>query len=546
MGNIPSLIRSWVSLVLIAFMVVGCIKSPSQPSTSETLQSSPGYHGKELLVTSLPPEQVIQKLLPNLNFSWLLERGDESNSMHSYSEIPRIPEVLLIKNVTANLHGEVATPLVEDGRIFLSDGKAVYVLSESGEKIWEVSIYERFDRFVSAYGLGKYLFIGTTSYLDMGNGYLLALDKDTGKIMWKQELKVDPEALSKSSVTSNLLVIGDKIFLGSIRDEGYVFSFTQDGKLLWKTKLGGTIRGLAYGENILFVTSEPLKNVWALDAENGKVLWVYKHDSSVSTPVYTDENPMAEGGEKLFFIDGRGHLVSLDALTGKLEWRKGIGGGSDVNTNAFLGIDGIGGRIYAPRVIGERPLTLHTIGFDGEVLGTFQLKEDERLGIPLIARQIVILPVIANNYFKLYFLWKGVSKLYEFKMEGEEIYMPKVAVGSGKVYAVFSYDRMHQVLVVFGDTKKPEIKNVEEKEHDGIWEVKALAQDEQSDIYMLVIAYKEGENWHYVEMELSRRYVMEPIGGYGFNEEEYVATIPTREYLLICIDNVGNYVLWRS
>ena len=70
-----------------------------------------------------------------------------------------------------------------------------------------------------------------------------------------------------------------------------------------------------------------------------------------------------------------------------------------------------------------------------------------------------------------------------------------------------------------------------------------LVQDGQSGVYKALAAYKKGEEWHYVEMELARRYIMEPIGGYGFNEEKYIATIPNVEYVVIMVDNAGNYNL---
>ncbi|NJE25071.1 hypothetical protein E3E22_00185 [Thermococcus sp. MV5] len=76
--------------------------------------------------------------------------------------------------------------------------------------------------------------------------------------------------------------------------------------------------------------------------------------------------------------------------------------------------------------------------------------------------------------------------------------------------------------------------------------MKALVQDEQSGICIVLIAHKKSEVWHYVEMELLRRYIMELIGGYGFSEEEYGVAIPAEEYILICIDNVGNYVFWKG
>lgn len=423
-------------------------------------------------------------------------------------------------------------------------------MNESGgELIWGVEIYSDsledrkisepqpwtkwralgFHRFVESYGVGKYIFVGTSS-TEEGNGYLLAFSKYTGELVWRAELEPENNVYL-SAVTSNLIIVEGRVCVGTVRDKGYVLCFTEDGDLLWRNKIGGNVRGLAYGNSILFATSEPSKSIHAFDIKTGEKLWSYIHDGMVGTPAYKKG--------KTFFIDGGGDLVAVSSEGEKL-WEKKIFGDSDVNTNSYLAI---GDNIYAPRNLGEKPLNLYVIDFNGSVIGKFKFKGEERAGAPVVTKNVVLLPVVSNGYTKIYFLWKGINKLYEFKLESEEIYMPKISVAYGNIYAVFSHDRAKNVIVKFEDSEKPNIKEVNEMKHNGSIDVEMLVQDGQSGVYKALAAYKKGEEWHYVEMELARRYIMEPIGGYGFNEEKYIATIPNVEYVVIVVDNAGNYNL---
>jgi hypothetical protein len=66
----------------------------------------------------------------------------------------------------------------------------------------------------------------------------------------------------------------------------------------------------------------------------------------------------------------------------------------------------------------------------------------------------------------------------------------------------------------------------------------------------LVYSINESE-WKYEEIQPSRRYVTESIGGYGFSEEPYEATIPLKpgskmEYHVVIIDKVGNHAVSDS
>ncbi len=551
-----------VLILVLAVIVSGCSQNrpelkttPESKATPETKETSRLVYGKEILKTDLPPEDAVIRFLPDLNHTWKLVKSDRGNTLSIPGEIPRVPEVGYIRNVSANINGFLATPLVENGLIFLADSQGVYALSEkNGELVWGDEIYSDslegrkignpqpwtkwkalgLNRFVEAYGLGKYLYVATSSYLDAGDAMIIALNKTSGEVVWKVEMPTEENDSSRSSTTSNLLVADGEVCAGSVRDEGYIYCFTEDGKAVWKGRIGGNVRGLAYGNGILFATSEGGNSIHAFDIKTGRELWRYTYKDAVSTPLYRDGRILFIGGGKLVAISSNGEFL----------WEKNIAGGEDVNTNAFLAV---GDRIYAPRNIGERPLELYTLNFDGKIAGKFRLEGDERAGAPVVTENVVILPVTGRDYAKIYFLWKGKSKLSEFKLNGDEIFMPKIAISHGKIYAVFSDDRMdgrtNHVIVQFKDSQKPEIRKVEETEHNGSVDVKALIQDKQSGIHRVLIAYRNDSVWHYVEMELARRYVMEPIGGYGFGEEEYMATIPKAEHVIMAIDNSGNYIL---
>jgi len=122
--------------------------------------------------------------------------------------------------------------------------------------------------------------------------------------------------------------------------------------------------------------------------------------------------------------------------------------------------------------------------------------------------------------------------------------MPKVSVGYGNIYIAV---RVPDMIYMLSDKDKPSIKGIKAELSNGSLVVKTTVKDERSAIYRVLLVYSiNGSEWKYQDMELSRRYIMEPIGGYGLNDEDYEAKIPvtansTVEFYVVAIDNVGNY-----
>jgi alcohol dehydrogenase (cytochrome c) len=73
----------------------------------------------------------------------------------------------------------------------------------------------------------------------------------------------------------------------------------------------------------MFMTG-PDGYVWALDAASGAMLWQYQHAIPLDTPLCCGNVnrgvAVAEG--KVFFVTVNGHLIALDAATGKPVWNK--------------------------------------------------------------------------------------------------------------------------------------------------------------------------------------------------------------------------------
>ena len=528
-----------VTVIILSILIIsGCAKTEISQKKEPLLE----ILEENKINTYL--QKILKDISTTINYSWKLTKSDEGATLSTPSELPRIA----VKSLELKTFGSF-TPLVEGEKIFLADrGGKVYAINDyTGEVIWGVEVYDDrtnlgpkwkalgLFRFVTAYGLGNHLYVGTSSTPSgEKSGFLIAFDKNTGKIIWKVPLEAEDKTTSDLSVSSNLLVVNEKILLGSSSPDGYVFCFNNNGKLLWKDKIGGIVRGLAYGDGIVYAVSEPKTEIHAFDVETGKKIWVYKHENMLSTPIFKNG--------KLILIDSSGNLLILSS-EGKLLLKKFLGLGGDVNSNSYLAC---GDYIYTPRTLGERPLNLYVIDFNGNIIGEFKLEENENAGAPVISRKMVLLPVVGKDYSKIYFLWNGIHKIDEYKFKCEETYMPKLCVAYGKIYTIFNYDRANRILIKFEDKEKPEILKVEEIKQNGNIEIKVLAKDNQSGINRVLVFYKKDSDWDYKEMELARKYFIEPIGGYGFNEEEYNVKIPDVEYLIIVIDNIGNFTIYQK
>jgi alcohol dehydrogenase (cytochrome c) len=64
--------------------------------------------------------------------------------------------------------------------------------------------------------------------------------------------------------------------------------------------------------------------IWALNAENGEVLWRYREAIQLDTPMCCGNvnRGAAVAKGKVFYSTQNGHLIALDAATGKPVWKQ--------------------------------------------------------------------------------------------------------------------------------------------------------------------------------------------------------------------------------
>jgi len=101
-----------LTLIIAGVIFVGIYTwRPTPPVETPTLTLR--TYGREVLKTSMPPAEAVKKFLPDLNYSWELVKSSSDSSLFSRSPVPRIPKIDFKKNVSANLHGFLATPLID-------------------------------------------------------------------------------------------------------------------------------------------------------------------------------------------------------------------------------------------------------------------------------------------------------------------------------------------------------------------------------------------------------------------------------------------------
>ncbi|MEM2599404.1 MAG: PKD domain-containing protein [Thermoproteota archaeon] len=468
-------------------------------------------------------EDEVEQFLPNLNYPWLLKKGEEGSTCFSSSPVPCIPQIAYECDIpTAQM------VLVEGGIIFSYDpdgrsGDAFALNEATGKILWRTDVYGSFYNFITVNALGKYYYVGTTG-TEKNPSLLIALDKGTGRMVWRAE--IDERGICR------LITCDNKIYVGT--RGGLVICIDENGNELWRSTLENKmVTDLAYGNGKLYVNLEWSKILYALNAENGELVWTFNGNDYLSGVAFKNN--------LIFVKDGSGKLIALSS-NGDLVWRKEIG------IQSFsLGENSI--YVVNPRM-------LFVLDFQGGDIGRFNLPEGESFhaeyGVAVATKNIVALPIYGRNYGRLYLLWKGITPVFNLTYSGDGAISPRVSVAYGRIYAVFyTYDR--NVLYKLHDIEKPVVVSAEAAEE--VCEGEALAvrttvYDDNSGIYKVLLAYSvNGGKWNYVDMELERRYVVEPVCGYGFSEEPYVGKVPAQRvgsrisWRVIAIDNVGNYII---
>ncbi len=162
--------------------------------------------------------------------------------------------------------------------------------------------------------------------------YVVALDKATGKTVWKRDRDIDFQTdngdFKKAFCTPTVITVGGKPQLISPAAKAAIAYDPFTGKSLWRIRYPthSPVARPLYGEGLVFINSGfSTARLYAVrpdgrgDVTDSKVVWMVDRGIG-SKPSLLLVNGL------LYDVHDRGTAVCLDARTGKQVWRKRLGG----------------------------------------------------------------------------------------------------------------------------------------------------------------------------------------------------------------------------
>jgi outer membrane protein assembly factor BamB len=273
---------------------------------------------------------------------------------------------------------------VTDGRyVWTMTGSGfLYCHDFSGKEVWSRALQADFGRFGLNHGYASSpLLYGGRLYVQVLHGmttdapsYVLAIDKVTGKNIWRVARPTDAVFESPDSYTTpTIAIVRGKPQLVVLGGDYVTGHDLERGNEIWR--MGGlnpehqrfyrTISSPLTIGDVVYASSTRGKPFIAFRAtgtgmlDSSAVLWKNDLGPDVPSPV-TD-------GKRIFVVNDRGIVVAIDAPTGRIRWnRQRIEGGA-YSASPLLA----DGKIYA--VNEEGTTTVLSAGEDFRVLGVNRL-----------------------------------------------------------------------------------------------------------------------------------------------------------------------------
>jgi outer membrane protein assembly factor BamB len=278
-----------------------------------------------------PTTAAVAVVLPDpvLNADWAQSGGNASKSMgHPALGAART------KAWEASIAGSTkkqrlaAAPVISNNRLFAVDTDAVVsaFAADTGAKLWSVSIGSTGKDFENSLFGGGASVDGNVVYATSGVGDVAALNAEDGKLLWK----VKPAGPLRGAPT----VAFGGVYV--ITQDNQIFALNAgDGAVQWQATASlepGSVFGAASpaaGQGTI-VAGFSSGEVQAYRYENGRDLWedALARTSmalSVSTLTDVDADPVIDRG-RVFALGQGGRMASYDLLTGQRIWEISIAG----------------------------------------------------------------------------------------------------------------------------------------------------------------------------------------------------------------------------
>lgn len=272
-------------------------------------QSSPVIWGDLVVVTSTSGEHKENLIVQ----AYSLKTGEKLWERKETTEFT-VPEV------SNYISQSAPTPVVDEDRIyaFFESGEVI-ALNHQGEVKWNRSLQKEYGEFQGNHGLGSSMAITQDSVVLLvdhsGPSYLLALNKQNGENLWKNDR---PKRVSWSSPVVRGEAGKEQLVVSS---NGVVQVFAAaDGKQLWeKTELkGNTVPSPTVVEDKVLIGTSRKGNNLLLQATNSGAMEVVWENKKITSSF---SSPLIHQG-CVYYINKAGVAICLDLQSGEEIWKE--------------------------------------------------------------------------------------------------------------------------------------------------------------------------------------------------------------------------------
>jgi outer membrane protein assembly factor BamB len=243
----------------------------------------------------------------------------EKEVFHQPATAPRIH--------TKNSHAS-PTPLVYDGRVYVHFGHGgTACLDTEGKVLWMNTEL----RYAPVHGNGGSPILVEDRLIfscdGSSNPFVVALNKDTGRVIWKTLRSVN--AVKKFSFHTPLLItVNDQKQVISAGSEAVCAYDPANGKEIWKVRTSGysVIPRPVYGHGLVYICTGYDSPTLLAIRPDGKGDVTETHVAWKVTRNVPHTASLLLGAEELFMVSDRGNVSCLEAKTGKVIWTDRLAG----------------------------------------------------------------------------------------------------------------------------------------------------------------------------------------------------------------------------
>ena len=209
-------------------------------------------------------------------------------------------------------------PTISGGHIFVSliDSSMVGIDGQTGRTIWS---HQASNPQTSVLGLPAPAVAGSIVVAGFGSGDLLALNTDSGDVLWTDNLGATGTGLSELSAIVGLPVIDQgRVFVGSLG--GIVLSLDlPTGRRLWERDFATDQTSWVAGDWVFQLSTD--QQLAALSAATGQVKWArqlppFKNMKKLTQPIYWWGPVLA--GSSLVLVSNNKQLATVNPITGEI------------------------------------------------------------------------------------------------------------------------------------------------------------------------------------------------------------------------------------